>query len=214
MFYIYVIQNKTNNKLYVGKAANPSKRFIEHKNISNGSKPREHSLIHSAIAKYKVDNFTFQVIEEWGNETEAYEAEKFWIEFFRSNVSKFGKNAGYNLNEGGLGAGAGNNNPMFGKHHSPETIIKMSQDRIGKGNAMFGRKHTDQSKKLMADVRFKYVGEKNPRAKLTNEIAEEIRREFSTGTISRKELAVKYNVRKSIIERIITNQTYRSANNG
>jgi len=210
LFYIYVIQNKINDKLYVGKTGKPLKRFAEHINIASGSKPREHSLIHSALSKYGTDNFTFQTIEEWEDERDAYEAEKFWIEFFRSNVSKFGRDAGYNVNEGGMGAGTGSANPMFGKTHSTETIAKMSKNRTGEGNAMFGRKHTDKTKALIAEIRTNYDGEKNPRALLTNLQAQEIRTKFETKKYTTKDLGTEYNVKTKIIWKIVTNQTYRN----
>jgi len=210
MFHIYVIQNKLNNKIYVGKTSNPIRRYAEHRGIANGAKPREYSLIHAAIKKYGIDNFIFSVIEEWENEQDSYNAEEFWIEFFRTDVSKFGKEAGYNVNAGGRGAKSGALNPMFGKTHSPEVKAKMSAQRSGALNANFGKHFSDETKQIMSKKKQNiYLGENNPRAKFTNDQAENIRSEWNAGGISMSELALKFNVRRNVIWKILRNKTYR-----
>lgn len=210
MFYIYVIQNKINHKLYVGKAAKPLLRFAEHKSIANGAKPKEFSLIHMALKKYGVDNFTHQIIEEWENEQDAYEAEEFWIDFFRSCNKKFGKDAGYNVDPGGKGTGSGPFNPMFGKSHTPETLAKMSLKQSGDQNPNFGKHWSEEIKDVMsAKKQGIYLGENNPRAKLTNLQAQEIKIKYETGNYSTSELADEYGVARKVIWKIVTNQTYK-----
>lgn len=104
-YYVYVIQNTLNLKIYVGKSKKrKSLRFNEHLSLAKlGNSNKNFSLIHAALAKYGVDNFTFQTIEKFEDEQECLEAEKFWISFFRSNVSRFGNECGYNLTDGGDG---------------------------------------------------------------------------------------------------------------
>ena len=58
-----------------------------------------------------------------------------------------------------------------------------------------------------------YLGEDNPRAKLTNLQAQEIRAKYETGNYSTSELADKYRVVRKIIWKIVTNQTYRKTSN-
>lgn len=215
MFYIYIIRNLTNNKIYVGKAAKPLQRFAEHKSIANGTKPREFSLIHAALRKYSETNFTFQIIEEWENEADAYQAEEFWIEFLRTDVSKFGKEAGYNVNAGGLGAGSGVANPMFGKTHSDDAKAAMSAKRKGELNPNFGKHFSDKTKSIMSVKKENvYLGENNPRAKLTNTQADAIRNQWGTGDFSINTLASLYGVKRSIVERILRGETYKGTNNG
>jgi len=215
VFYVYIIQNILNNKIYVGKTNRPLKRFAEHNVISNNINHRGFGLIHRAIRKYGKHNFTYQIIEEWYDEQNAYDAEEFWIEFFRSCVTKFGKNCGgYNLDVGGAGAKSGPLNPMFGKTHSPKTKAKMSAQRKGELNANFGKHFSKESKQIMREKKIDiYNGEGNPRALLTNEQVKEIRIKYETGKYSTSELADEYKVSRKVIWKIITNQTYR-INNG
>lgn len=42
-------------------------------------------------------------------------------------------------------ATTGENNPMFGKHHSEATIQKMSESKLGNKNYWFGKHHTEES---------------------------------------------------------------------
>ena len=104
---IYAIQNKLNIKIYIGKTTRDVEvRWNEHlKDSTLLDATEEKSLIHSAIKKYGSSNFNFFIIENNLNTLEELnEAEQFWIEFFRSNVRKYGKNCGgYNLTDGGGG---------------------------------------------------------------------------------------------------------------
>ena len=67
MGYIYKITNKLNNKVYIGqtRSARPTDRYAKHKYIaSHLEKEKYVSLIHRAMNKYGLDNFTFEIIEE------------------------------------------------------------------------------------------------------------------------------------------------------
>jgi group I intron endonuclease len=100
--YLYMIQNMINNKLYVGKSNNPKIRWHNHKKVALGGKekyPEDFFAIHSAISKYGIDNFSFEIIDEFNTEQEAYDAETFVIELLESH----NKNYGYNCNCGGEG---------------------------------------------------------------------------------------------------------------
>ena len=44
------------------------------------------------------------------------------------------------------------NNPMTGKHHTVETIDKMSSAKRGSNNPMFGRTHSEESKREISDA--------------------------------------------------------------
>lgn len=97
------------------------------------------------------------ILHEDRSREDMYESEKRLIALFRS----FGFNL-TNTADGGQGASlrgerngmfgvhtfSGVNHPMFGKHHSPETLVRMSTAKLGEKNAMYG------------DHRFS--GEKNP----------------------------------------------------
>lgn len=126
VYFVYVIQNIVNNKIYVGKSKNRDKsRFSEHIRLSKSGKGKvNYSLIHSAISKYGEHNFSFQIIEEFENEQECLDAEQFWIEFFRTDVNRYGNDCGYNLTAGGEG--------ISGYHHTLESKRKISKSLTGR----------------------------------------------------------------------------------
>lgn len=116
-YFVYIIQNKTNLKVYIGKSKErKTSRFLEHIALSRLKLNKDFSLIHASIAKYGEENFSYQIIEYFDNENESLEAEKFWINYFRSDVNRFGNEYGYNLTSGGDG---------FTKPHSIETKNKI-----------------------------------------------------------------------------------------
>lgn len=102
MYYIYVIQNVQNLKIYVGRSKHRKRsRWTEHLRLSRSNNPA--ALIHKAIRKHGAKNFTFQIIEQFERIEDVLDAEKFWICYFRSNVCKFGPDSGYNLTDGADG---------------------------------------------------------------------------------------------------------------
>lgn len=90
MIGIYKITCKKNNKSYIGQSINIEHRIKEHKSCEG------ESLIHNAIKKYGIENFTFEVLEECSL-SQLDEKECYWINFFDSY------NNGYNLTKGGQG---------------------------------------------------------------------------------------------------------------
>ena len=100
---IYKIENLINGKIYVGKSVNIEKRFKTHINDSfNKNKPEYHHLIHKAIRKYKVENFSFDIVEEC-DENELNSREMYWIHVYDCCVLD-GKDKGYNMTRGGEGS--------------------------------------------------------------------------------------------------------------
>lgn len=151
MFYIYVVQNALNNKVYVGKTNKPQTRWNHHIIYAYGGKekyPTHFQYIHASIAKYGKENFTFQIIEEFADEPECLEAEQFWIQFFRS----WDKNYGYNLTNGGEGAS--------GRIVSPETRDKI---RI----RATGRKQSEETKKKKSEAGRKRRNSQSTREKIS-----------------------------------------------
>lgn len=218
MYYIYIIRNKTNSKLYVGQTNNLKRRWSRHKYeafTKLNKKP-----LYQSIRKYGFDNFELIEIEQHIKET-VDDAEQFWIEFFQSNKKDFG----YNLTAGGnlynkTVVIKPRTPTMLGKHHSPETRKKMSEDRSGKNNSFYRKHHTDQSKQLMSqNPNRKYIGEANPFygkkfqgddnpfSKLTEEIvllARKLHQEGKTFI----QLSQMFNVSESAISRAVRGITW------
>ena len=90
--YIYLIENKINNKKYIGKTYNSiESRWKEH--IRDARKHLNRPL-YQAINKYGVENFSISLIEYVEN---LEEREKYWINHFDSYKK------GYNATLGGDG---------------------------------------------------------------------------------------------------------------
>ena len=60
MIGIYKYTNKTNNKIYIGMSNDIMRRKHEHQSMANRG---DDTYFHHALAKYGLDNFTFEVIE-------------------------------------------------------------------------------------------------------------------------------------------------------
>lgn len=115
MYYVYIIQNLINNKVYIGQTSDPKKRWRTHrraaKNFNLGKKSKLFiQLVHRAMAKYSIENFEFQTLESFASKTEINEAEMFWIDFFSSRNPDYG----YNITVGGDGLGSGPDHPLYG----------------------------------------------------------------------------------------------------
>lgn len=89
MIGIYKITNKINNKCYIGQSVDITRRIREHRNCKSKSQG-----IDSAIQKYGIDNFTFEIVEEC-TQQELNEKEIYWIQYYNSYLK------GYNETSGG-----------------------------------------------------------------------------------------------------------------
>ena len=99
MGYIYLITNKINGSIYVGKTVDTiQSRWRDH--ISSANTNADNYYIHNAIKKYGEENFQIERLEECENSLLS-EREKYWIKeknsFYRDN------DKGYNLTRGGEG---------------------------------------------------------------------------------------------------------------
>lgn len=89
--FIYKITNNISGKSYVGQTKQrPNQRFCRH--ISDSRKNYKKQAIHLAIAKYGIENFTFEVIDGANSETELNYKEVHYIHKFNSLYPN-----GYNL---------------------------------------------------------------------------------------------------------------------
>ena len=96
MAYIYKITNQINGKIYIGKTVRTIKvRWHEHnKDFISGRK--SHLPLYKAFAKYGIENFQIEEIEEC-SDLILEERERYWIETYGSFKN------GYNATIGGDG---------------------------------------------------------------------------------------------------------------
>ena len=92
---IYKITNIKTGEIYVGKTkAEVSKRWTEHIKTSLNIGTIARSKIHEVLFLHW-DDFTFEILEEVKDETKLSLREKYYINFYQSNIY------GYNMNSGG-----------------------------------------------------------------------------------------------------------------
>ena len=95
MGYIYKITNKINQKSYIGLTSKSvEERWKEH--IASINKLKDQRPLYSALAKYGVDSFSIETIEEVDNDFLG-ERETYWISYYDSYKN------GYNATLGGDG---------------------------------------------------------------------------------------------------------------
>ena len=113
VYEVYKIQNKINNKFYIGISTIGWKNRVR-KHLSESRNGGDFKL-HSAIRKYGEANFSFDLLETCISEEELKEREKYWISILKTQDDNFG----YNMTAGGDGT--------FGRLHSDETKSKISE---------------------------------------------------------------------------------------
>lgn len=148
----------------------------------NGSGYKNCSLFYKAILKYGFENMSLEILEDNLDYNTAFEKEKYYIAFYKTQNSEFG----YNISAGGeaffLGQhhseatkqllkekNSGENNYWYGKHLSQETKNKIADKarkrNLGKGNPRYGVHLSDTTKRKISQThkeRKVSVGEKNP----------------------------------------------------
>ncbi len=137
--YVYFLRNETNGKIYVGVSNNPERRWRNERSAAfNLTDPEYGNPLSRAIRRDGWGCFTKHVLEEWASRAEALEAERFWIDFLRTNRTVHGPGQGYNLSPGG------DHPPShLGKKRSEETLARMRASNVGKN---LGKRHTVEAK--------------------------------------------------------------------
>ena len=167
---IYMIRNKINNKIYFGQTTlTMGKRYGY--NIESNT---HNQHLKSSILKYGIENF--EIVEQFDvaySKEELDLLEDMYIKIYNTT----NPNNGYNKKYGGANGKhtketcekigksvSGTNNGFYGKHHTEETKLKLSEANKGK-TPWSNRTHTEESKnKISESKKGTQVGAENPRA--------------------------------------------------
>lgn len=213
--YIYLVTNKVNGHMYVGKHE-WHKPSIDMSYWGSGVR-----LIKAYNSPKYDKNKDFEItIIQWinsgvGSLEELNAAEVFWIDIFGTFKFPFH----YNSTEGGEGTSGckpsqetiklwkeqrtGSGNPMYGKHHSDEQKEKWSLDRKGKMSGeshpmygvhrcgesapMYGKHHSEESKAKNRESHLgKLAGRNNPNYGGKYSSSEEVRRKIREKNLGKK----------------------------
>jgi len=141
--YIYCITNLINNKKYIGQTTQkpPQKRWNNHKCSANNNTC---CVVHDAIKKYGIDNFTFDIIDECTSIIDLNKAEIKWINYYDTFLGE-----GYNMNEGG-------SNYIMSEEH---------KQKIGTANK--GKIRTEETLKKMSDSHKGHIMSEETRNKIS-----------------------------------------------
>lgn len=166
-YIIYQIQNKINNKNYIGfSSKSVEKRWSKHcVDAKNG----RNTYLCNAIRKYGTENFDTKIIHCCDN---LDLAKNFLEQHYIKNLKSYYLDGnGYNMTLGGEGTiGHKHSNETkikmskshTGRKHSDETKLKLSLQRTGVGNPNYGRDFSQEHKEKLG---LASKGALNPRAK-------------------------------------------------
>ena len=145
-YKLYVHISPSNKRYYGITRLDVKKRWG-----SGGCGYRYQPYIWNAIQKYGWDNFTHEVLFDNLTEDEACLIEQCYIALYDT----MDRTKGYNCSIGGV------------DHlHTEDTKYKLSEIMIGENNPMYGKHHTDETKKKMSERKKDiYLGNKNPNAR-------------------------------------------------
>jgi group I intron endonuclease len=96
---LYRIINLTNGKVYIGQAADVSKRWHDHRRAVRLNKPTQ--IVHHAMIKHGLDNFVFEVIACCKTQDDANETETELVKQYNTYAPN---GYGYNATLGGMNA--------------------------------------------------------------------------------------------------------------
>jgi group I intron endonuclease len=130
---IYKITNEITGKFYVGSSIDIDQRFLDHRRDLN-NKTHVNIILQRSWEKHGEKAFSIAILEECSPE-KCFEREQYYLDTLQPY-----KSIGYNI---GKHAGGGDNFT-----HNPNKESMREKNRLmssGENNAMFGKNHTDES---------------------------------------------------------------------
>lgn len=158
---IYMIQNKVNNKIYIGQAVDIKERWGDHRYYLRGNRNKPNKHLQNAWNKYGEDNFEFTIICKC-DESQLNTFEQYYI----FELMAYDNRVGYNKNYGG---GSGRPTEETRKKlienngsRRPEVRKKMSESKRGENNNNYGKHHSEETRKKISEaLKGKQAGENN-----------------------------------------------------
>ncbi len=152
--YVYLILNTVNNRAYVGKARDVSKRWKQHLNRLS-SKSHTNRELQEDYLIYGEEFFTFQVMAERETEREAFLEERgLATELYDLGINLY--NCMWALGVGGYSPSEETRqklrDKMIGRVVSEETRKKIGDSKrglIGEKSPRYGKKHTEETKESL-----------------------------------------------------------------
>ena len=141
---VYKIENRLNNKCYIGQS---SQSF--NKRYRNNLKVNAPKLLKEDIEKYGIENFSIEILyHSIKTKEERLELEDKMIQKYKSLKTQ----NGYNIAQGG------NKNPLLGKTEEELNSMKkiLSQLNSGKNNPMYGKNaYANKTEEEMKEISYK-----------------------------------------------------------
>ena len=153
-YYIYMLQNKINNKIYIGQTNNIARRKRQHRCVKNGYKKSQY--ICRAISKHGFDNFNMIPFDQHNTPEEVDKSEIFWIDFFQSR----NRNIGYNHAIGGKVNRGFHHTELFKKEQS-KRLKALSKTRISPNAKL--------TKQQASEIRILFITEQCSAKKLSKQ---------------------------------------------
>ena len=225
MGIIYQFTNLVNNKKYIGQSINnDNSRFYNHiSSYKNENSKEYNSLLHRALRKYGLDNFKYEIL---ANDINDLELLNFLEEYYIKEKNTIVPN-GYNIEPGGKNS-LKPKKTLEQKTKLTWTKAKLSEEEIKElRQAYYNNESPSQIYKDKYSDRLEYSSflniwsgrrygnilpellNKGRHTKLTQEIADEIRKIYKEQKISYEKLSKQFNISKSTVSDIVNNRTWK-----
>jgi len=187
MIGIYCWTNRLNGKQYVGQSIDIERRKKQH---LYAMKNQEDSALYRAMRKDGIENFIFSVLEESSVE-ELDIKERFWIAQLDSYNKGYNENSGGQFDQCGIGEENGRatftnievlniRNRVYLQHEEPLDLYNKEYFDRCSYSRFWSMVHGDTWKNVDTSMIYQrkanVTGEKNPRARLTDQDVINIRR--------------------------------------
>lgn len=184
---IYAINNLVNGKKYIGQSTNLYHRQCGHMtNLNNNMHPNQH--LQNAWNKYGKEQFEFIIIEYCSIE-KLNEKEKYWIDYYQSNIMGYNIRIDATSNRGLKWSDEhrkkmmkiiNNPNGWYKNHSIPESTLKKAHE--ASKNKIWTQEERERFSKInkgktvadTSNMKKAQTGENNNGAKLTEKEVEEI----------------------------------------